>query len=83
MWRHQAHRIIEAGPGASSGSLLRGGLPAWACAIGGSIWFAKNRSDLANVPPVTRALAWIGLGAAIGQTILFIVLFVLFPMFAG
>jgi hypothetical protein len=50
-------------------------------AIFGGIWYMKNKRDLAAMPIVSRALSLIGLCVGAGQTILMIVLIVLFSLF--
>ncbi len=48
------------------------------CLVGGGIWFMNKRAELAAAPPVTRALAWIGLGVAAVQIVLFTLFITLF-----
>jgi predicted RNA-binding Zn-ribbon protein involved in translation (DUF1610 family) len=59
--------------------LITGLLPCTApfCAIIGVFWFWKNRKALTAMPVVSRALAWIGIGTAVGQTLLYIILFLI------
>ena len=52
-------------------------------AIIGGIWYLKNRGKLAKLPANQSALAKIGLGIAIGQTALLVIVAILHALFSG
>jgi predicted Zn finger-like uncharacterized protein len=52
-------------------------------AIFGSIWYAKHRQEIEALPSLHAALCKIAVGLAVGQTVLFAVMGVLYGLFSG
>jgi hypothetical protein len=52
-------------------------------AIVGSLWYVRNRRDIQALPALHAALCKVGVGVAVGQTAMLIVVTLLYGMFRG